>query len=209
MLTVLSGSWLSETYKKEIVSDTISGFGLTWETMSRTRSNCFGPTCPQRLSVRPHACTSLVRHDGSLGEFPNWELYRSAQFSIEEKLLRRNLKRFRGGLVSKVHRLLHHSVCSRVMKKQQHTQISTWINREAFVCRRLTEPGWRTENLRTRPWVDQTRVRLDQPALRSTISFQLIFELSNASNFEGWRCTETDPTSNPLTYESCRTMVSI
>ena len=31
------------------------------------------------------------------------------QFSIEEQLPRRNVKRFRGGLVFKAHRLLHHS----------------------------------------------------------------------------------------------------
>jgi len=31
------------------------------------------------------------------------------QFSIEEQLLRRNVKRFRRGLVFKAHRLLYHS----------------------------------------------------------------------------------------------------
>ena len=40
-------------------------------------------------------------------------------FSIQD-LLRRNVKRFRGGLVFKAHRLLHHSILGlRVMKKKR------------------------------------------------------------------------------------------
>ena len=42
------------------------------------------------------------------------------QFSIQEQLLRRNVKRFRGGLVSKAHRLVYHSTQSwRVVKKEE------------------------------------------------------------------------------------------
>ena len=47
----------------------------------------------------------------------NCELNRSVQFSIEEQLLRRNVKRFRGGLVLEAHLLLYHSTLgSRVIK---------------------------------------------------------------------------------------------
>ena len=42
------------------------------------------------------------------------------QFSIWEQLLSRNVERFRGGLVVKAHRLLHHSTLgSRVTKKKK------------------------------------------------------------------------------------------
>ena len=42
------------------------------------------------------------------------------QFSIEAHPLRRNVKRFRAGLVLKAHRLLHHSTLgSRVIKKKE------------------------------------------------------------------------------------------
>ena len=39
--------------------------------------------------------------------------------SISEQLLRRNAKRFRGGLVVKAHRLVYHSTLSRVIKKKK------------------------------------------------------------------------------------------
>jgi len=43
-----------------------------------------------------------------------------AELSIQEQLLRRNVKRFRGGLVFKAHRLLHHSAPGlRVIKKKK------------------------------------------------------------------------------------------
>ena len=42
------------------------------------------------------------------------------QFSISERLLRRNVKRFRGGLVFKADRLLYHSTLGlRVIKKKK------------------------------------------------------------------------------------------
>ena len=42
------------------------------------------------------------------------------QFSIEEQLLRRNVKRFRGGLAVKAHRLVYHSTLDwRVIKKKE------------------------------------------------------------------------------------------
>ena len=45
---------------------------------------------------------------------------RSVQFSIKGQLLRRNVKLFRGGLVFKAHRLLHHSTLgSRGMKEKK------------------------------------------------------------------------------------------
>ena len=47
---------------------------------------------------------SLVRHDGSLKEFLNWELHRSVHSSICEQPLHKNVQRFRGGLVFKAHR---------------------------------------------------------------------------------------------------------
>ena len=47
------------------------------------------------------------------------------QFSIQEKLLRRNVKRFRGGLVFKAHRLLYHSTLgSRVTKKKKKKRLN-------------------------------------------------------------------------------------
>ena len=48
------------------------------------------------------------------------ELYSPLQFSIQEHALRRNVKRFRGGLALKAHRLLIHSTLgSRVTKKRK------------------------------------------------------------------------------------------
>ena len=45
-----------------------------------------------------------------------------AQFSIYEHPLGRNVKRFRGGLVSKAHILLYHSTLgSRVIKKKKYS----------------------------------------------------------------------------------------
>ena len=42
------------------------------------------------------------------------------QFSIQEHLLRRGVKHFRGGLVFKAHRLVHHSILGwRVIKKEK------------------------------------------------------------------------------------------
>jgi len=43
-----------------------------------------------------------------------------SQFSIQEQLLRRNVKRFQGGLVLKAHRLVYHSTLGwRVIKKKR------------------------------------------------------------------------------------------
>jgi hypothetical protein len=51
--------------------------------------------------------------------WPSLCWYWSVQFSISEQLLRRNVKRFRGGLVCKAHRLVYHlTVGSRVIKKK-------------------------------------------------------------------------------------------
>ena len=74
-----------------------------------------------RARHRPaHVCTSLVRHDGSLGELLDSELYRAVQFSISAQLLSKNVERFRGGLVFKAHRLLYHSTLgSRVITKKK------------------------------------------------------------------------------------------
>ena len=48
-------------------------------------------------------------------------MFARAPFSIEEQLLRRNVKRIRGGLVFQVHRLVHHSTRGlRVIKKKKH-----------------------------------------------------------------------------------------
>jgi len=47
-------------------------------------------------------------------------LYRSVHFSIQEQLLRINIKRFRGGLVFKAHRLVYHStLVLRVIKNKR------------------------------------------------------------------------------------------
>ena len=49
--------------------------------------------------------------------------HRSVLFSIEEQLLRRNVERFRGGIVWKAHRLLYHSTLgTRVIKKNKKTE---------------------------------------------------------------------------------------
>ena len=61
------------------------------------------------------------------------------QFSIEEQLLRRCVKRFRGGLVSKAHRPLHHSTLgSRVIKKKKRAWSPPYtrqrFNRQRVLC---------------------------------------------------------------------------
>jgi hypothetical protein len=68
----------------------------------------------------PH--TSSIRAGSK--RYPCWYLVvlvlSSVQFSIQEQLLRRDVKRFRGGLVFKAHRLLSHSTLgSRVIKKEK------------------------------------------------------------------------------------------
>ena len=46
-----------------------------------------------------------------------------ARLDIQERLLRRNMDRLRGGLVSKAHRLLYHSILgSRVIKKKRRLE---------------------------------------------------------------------------------------
>ena len=48
------------------------------------------------------------------------------QFPIQEKLLRRYVKRFRGGLVLKAHRLLHHATLgSRIKEKKKNPKSDT------------------------------------------------------------------------------------
>ena len=48
--------------------------------------------------------------------------HREVQFSIQQQLLHRNEKRFRGGLVFKAHRWTYHSILgSRVVKKKRRT----------------------------------------------------------------------------------------
>jgi len=69
---------------------------------------------------------ALVRHDCSLGEFLDRELYRAVHFSIEEQLLSRNAERFRGGLVFKARRLLFHSTLGSrgIQKKKRRAESS-------------------------------------------------------------------------------------
>ena len=56
----------------------------------------------------------------------------------EEKLLRRNVKRFRRGLVLKGHRPLYHSTLgSRVIKKKKKTCSRTWLRRRCMIIRNL------------------------------------------------------------------------
>ena len=58
-------------------------------------------------------------------------LYRSVQFSIQEQLLCRNVKRFRGGLVFKAHRLWYHpTLGSRIIKKKKKQAPLPWHGEE-------------------------------------------------------------------------------
>ena len=67
-----------------------------------------------RCRFPPSSCAHHAGHVGVIG-LQTAQLkhkpaaVRSVQSSIEEQLLRRNVKRFRGGLVFKAHRLLYHS----------------------------------------------------------------------------------------------------
>ena len=55
----------------------------------------------------------------------------AVQFSTSEQLLRRNVKRFRGGLVFKAHRLVYHSTLGlRIIKKKKRVEDAaerTWF----------------------------------------------------------------------------------
>ena len=56
---------------------------------------------------------------------------RSVQFSIQKQLLRRNVKRFRGGLVFKAHKLLIHSTLGwKVIKKKKKKELHLVVGRE-------------------------------------------------------------------------------
>ena len=60
-------------------------------------------------------------------------LHRSRQFSLDEQLLRRNVERFRGGLVFKAHGLLYHSTLGlRVIKKKRSSETTDCEDR--LVC---------------------------------------------------------------------------
>ena len=63
--------------------------------------------------------TSQLREKQSQTTLHWGELYRSVQSSIKEQLLSRNVKRFRGGIVFKAHRLLHDSAVGLSMKKKK------------------------------------------------------------------------------------------
>jgi len=87
-------------------------------------------TCTGRRTIK-RSDTSMAggpsSHQQSHGRSfpPNWELYRSVQFSIKEQLLSRDVKRFRGGLVFKADRLLYHSTLGlRVIKKKKKRSTS-------------------------------------------------------------------------------------
>ena len=99
--------------------------------VSRERVLYWQPAGPNPLYHRDDLVTGLAPRDFEF-PFPGsltstflkwggpWELYRSLQFPIQEQLLSRNVERFRGGLVFKAHRLLHHSTPgSRVIKKKK------------------------------------------------------------------------------------------
>ena len=56
------------------------------------------------------------------------------QFSIQDQLLRRNVKRFRGGLVFKAHRLLYHSTLGlRVIKKKKKVDPNHTVDLDLFI----------------------------------------------------------------------------
>ena len=55
-----------------------------------------------------------------------WTATRSVQFSIYEQLLRRSVKRFRGGLVFKAHRLLYHTTRLERNEEGKDTNTSTF-----------------------------------------------------------------------------------
>ena len=77
-----------------------------------------------------YPCTQLARHD--MGQ-------RGGLGGLEEQLLRRNVKRFRGGLVFKAHRLLYHSTLGlRVIKKKRRRsgRLTTLVG-----CPADIEPG--------------------------------------------------------------------
>ena len=69
--------------------------------------------CVRELDVTPHV-RQFDEGKPRLGV--------GVQFSIQEQLVSRNVERFRGGLVCKVHRLLYHSTLgARVMQKKRST----------------------------------------------------------------------------------------
>ena len=80
----------------------------------------YEPASESRASWLSNSC--LYRPRGQVGN--SWLVplqgIRSVQFSIEEQLLRKIVKRLLGGLVFKAHRLLCHSILgSRVIKKKK------------------------------------------------------------------------------------------
>ena len=71
----------------------------------------------------------------------NRELFRSVQFSFQELLLHRNVKRFRGGLVFKAHRLVYHSTLGlRVIQEARGTCFSGRLASDSIALRRGPNP---------------------------------------------------------------------
>ena len=64
-----------------------------------------------------------MRHDGSLGEFLDRELYSSAKLSIQEQAqeLYRNVQRFRGRLIFKAH-IICVSLNSRIASNKEEEE---------------------------------------------------------------------------------------
>ena len=85
--------------------------------------HCFYSTVTRLVYLLPSrqvCCGGRGGEGGGRGCRRLDSLCRSVQFSIKEQLLRRNAKRFPGGLVFKAHRLVYHSTVGwRVIKKKK------------------------------------------------------------------------------------------
>ena len=93
--------------------------------MASTLSGCCClAAMPISLLTPRHAREGCTPVWGSLRcgyRTPESELYRSVQLSISGQLLRKNVKRFRGGHALKAHRhYCHSTLCWRVIKKRKN-----------------------------------------------------------------------------------------
>ena len=96
-------------------------------------SSLLGPAVSSFRALSGRLKSTLQRHefnkDSSLFARirtmtnPDADQTEGQRLQFKKKLSRRNVKRFRGGLVFKAHRLLYHSILgSRIKKKKKKTQ---------------------------------------------------------------------------------------
>ena len=104
------------------IPQNLSSFSLFHTRISEGVNGSQSPLKSHRLQRQP-ASPQTLRTSIAPSNNPEWFTRKRTEF--EGQLLRRNVQRFRGGLVSKAHRFLYHSTLgSRIIKKRREAPAS-------------------------------------------------------------------------------------